>query len=263
MEYMFFETYHIIYNKLLKNINNEHTIVDITIDYEKLFMIIHGNINLLDKLKEFIKSNNKEKLKILKTLENNIHISEILIQYTDISVNNSNYIYNLGKNVSDTYFEILLNDKRINPSTKDNFILFYHSYSKNYNKKLILLILNHPNFSITDKELYYILFHLCIYDNMNKIKFLLNHSNEIVSISLLDIDDIIEFSSAIKNHIKDFDDKLDSYIATAIKYENKRMVIWLLDNAKYIEVIRANLLMFLEFEKNMEYLDLMVSYKQK
>ena len=48
-----------LYNGLFKNITNEHTIVDINIDYEKLFMTIHNNNELLHELTIFIQSNGK------------------------------------------------------------------------------------------------------------------------------------------------------------------------------------------------------------
>ena len=106
----------------------------------------------------------------------------------------------------------LLNDIRINPSTPyvktNNELLYFCARRETLNIEILLLILNHHNFEITSKRLYTILFTLCIEDNMEIIKLLLNHKSckNLVSSNLIDIDNITEFATCIKKHIDDFDD---------------------------------------------------------
>lgn len=249
-----------LYKHLFKQIDNKYTIIKTIIDYKKLFLTLHKNINILDKLKIFIKSNNKSRLDIFEKINDNI-IFEILLQHVDPSVNNSYLLYNIFEN---KLYKLILNDTRINPTLDDNMLLYYVSMHKKFNYDILFLIMDHNNFIITEKQLYLILFHLCIDDNMNSIKLIINHDKckLLLPLNIFNINDIVEFASEIKVHINDFDTELFSNINKAINNKNKNMVKWFfdIDNVKNIHSIYLDIITILIMDKNVEYLLLLSTF---
>lgn len=54
-EYMIKTEYPKLYENLFNEISNKHSIIKVIMDYEKVFLTIHGNIKILDMIYKFIK----------------------------------------------------------------------------------------------------------------------------------------------------------------------------------------------------------------
>ena len=56
-------------------------------------------------------------------------------------------------------------------------LLLFFAFKEYFNYDIMILMMNHPKFSITTEQLYLMLFHLCIDDNKKSIKIILNNDN--------------------------------------------------------------------------------------
>ena len=260
-EYMLKNEYPVLYKHLFKEKYIRYTIDKTIIDYGKVFLTIHRNSDMTSKLKIFIKSTNRFKLKILKNLGRNRTISKILTQYVDLNVNSSMFIIDICDEGLFNLFKILLNDARLDMETGDEMLLLFFAFKEYFNCDIMNLIMNHPKFKITTDQLYFILFQLCIDNNMWSIEIISNnrHCKSLIT-QQINAKTCVKYATNIKDNIKDFDEKIVSYIMKAIENKNKDMVKWMFDNARDINVIYHKIINYLMYNDKNEYLLLLSTY---
>ena len=110
---------------------NRYSIVNIEVDFNKIFLEIHRNSYILNILPEFIDEYNPaKKLELLTDIYKNsncTYLIELLITYTNPSYNDGLFLVELSCNDLPDLFKLLLNDKRLDLSIKEeeNLLLFY------------------------------------------------------------------------------------------------------------------------------------------
>nr|QBK89957.1 MAG: hypothetical protein LCPAC101_02400 [Pithovirus LCPAC101] len=221
-------------------------------------MSLQENQNNTDILHIFIRPlNRKSKMSFFRIITKNNNIfTEILIPHIDTSKID---ILKLCCDEELELIRILFNDTRVNISPEDVVnIILYFSLHKTFDLGIMILIMNHPNFMITHKQAYFILFQLCIDDNMKSIKIVLDNCKLSLDSNLINIDTITEFATTIKGNTE-YDVNIDD-VKVAIANKNKDMVVWMMDNAKNINDIFGNVVVLLIRSDNIEYLSLMLNY---